>query len=255
MTRSFRSVLILGASRGIGAALAREFAAHGARLLLASRDMSALGHLVSDIRASGGDAHARPCDVAVNGDVRDTVAAALTQFGTLDLAIVNAGVGAPERMRDFVAEDLRRVAEVNYFGVANAIEHLLPPMRAQGGGVIAAVTSIADTRGYPGSAAYCSSKAAATRLLESARVDLRREGIRIVTIRPGFVRTDMSAKNEFPMPFMVEPGRAARIIRSRLERGRRVITFPWQHSVLARLSALLPPALFDFFLSRTRRTV
>ncbi len=247
-----RNIVIFGCSRGIGRALAEEYARRGARLVLLSRDQDAIAELQRAIEAQGGEAWSRNCDVSDAEDVQAAVSYARECLGGIDVAIVNAGVGGPEWMRDFRASEYRRVMETNTFGIANVLEVLIPVMRAQGGGVIAGVTSIAEVRGFPGSAAYCSSKAAASTLLESARVELRDFGIRVLTVRPGFVRTAMTAKNEFFMPFLMSPARAARIIRRGIERRRRIIAFPWPTVLLSRIVRVLPNALYDFAARRAR---
>ncbi len=252
MTRQLGSVLIFGASRGIGRALALEFARGGSRLLLCSRDRDALGELTEEIHALGGEAQWMSCDVAIAEDVRRVVGRAVEIFGKLDCAVMNSGVGAPEWMKNFTTEKLRRSLDVNVIGIGNAFEHLIPVFSRQGGGVFAGVTSLADVRGYPGSASYCAGKAAASRLLESARVELKQYGIDVVTIRPGFVRTDMTAKNEFTMPFLMEPRQAAQIIRQGLIKGKRFIQFPGPIVWITRLIHILPARLFDILSRKSR---
>ncbi len=247
-----RNVVIFGCSRGIGRALAEEYSRKGARLVLLSRDVEAIRDLQREIKEGGGEAWYRRCDVTSRDDVTDAVAYARKCSGGIDVAVVNAGVGGPEWMQDFHAAEYRRIMEANAFGIANALEVLIPVFRKQGGGVFAGVTSIADVRGFPGSAAYCSSKAAASILLEAARVELRELGIRVLTVRPGFVRTAMTAENEFHMPFLMSSERAARIIRKGIARRRRIIQFPWPTVMYARIVRLLPNVLYDIAARRAR---
>lgn len=247
-----RNIVIFGCSQGIGRALALEYARTGARLVLLSRDVESIRDLQRGIKQEGGEAWYRRCDVTSPDDVSDAVAYARKCLGGIDVAVVNAGLGGPEWMQEFHAEGFRRVMETNAVGIANALEALIPVMRRQEGGAIAGVSSLADVRGLPGSASYCSSKAAASILLESARVELRELGIRVLTVRPGFVRTAMTADNEFHMPFLMSPERAARIIRRGIARRRRVISFPWPTVLAASIIRMLPAAVFDIIVRRAR---
>ncbi len=247
-----QKILIIGASRGIGAAVALEYARRGAHVVAAARDMNALAAIVDKANGLGGTIDVLQCDAAVPEQVRDTIRNALALLGRVDVGIYNAGVGSPEWMSDFTAQRTAAVFAVNTHGLAVAMEALFPLLREQGGGVFAGVSSLADVRGYPGSAAYCASKAAASTLLESARIELRPLGIHVLTIRPGFVRTAMTAKNEFHMPFLLEPDRAARIIVRGIERRKTLIQFPWQIALATRLIRILPNFIFDFLARRSR---
>jgi len=239
-----KNILIIGASQGIGSALAMEYALHGSRLVLASRNLTALTDLQRRIHAGTREAHVLQCDVSIPGQVRTCVGNAFEKLGRIDVAIYNAGVGAPEWMHEFTAESCSSVFAVNTFGLAEALETLLPAMRIQGKGVIAGVTSLADVRGYPGSASYCASKAAASVLLESARVEMHESGIQVITVRPGFVKTAMTAKNEFRMPFLMDAEKAARRIRKGIQRRKSVVQFPWPIALATRVIRILPNALF-----------
>jgi len=249
----FQRVVITGASSGIGKALAREFAASGSRLVLLSRNVDALEQLTGEIRGRGGECYFLPCDGSVKDDVRMGIVYALEQLGGIDLAVLNAGVGDPEWVARFDSERFKQTFAVNVFGIAHGLEFLVPLMLKQGGGVIAGVSSLADVRGYPGSAGYCASKAAASTLLESARVELRGTGVKIVTIRPGFVRTPMTDKNEFKMPFLWEPEKAARFIRKGLERGKRVVQFPLPIILMTRIVRDIPRWLYEMLAAKTRK--
>lgn len=247
-----RTIAIFGCSRGIGRALAEEYARRGAKLVLLSRDVEAIRDMTRAFKDAGGQAWYRRCDVTVHDDVREGIAYARKCLGSVDVVVVNAGVGSPEWMKDFHAADFHRVFETNTMGIARALEECIPVFQRQGGGVFAGVTSIAEVRGFPGSASYCASKAAASRLLEAARVELYPLGIRVLTVRPGFVRTAMIQDNEFPMPFVISPQRAARIIRRGIARRRRVIQFPWPTVLLSRIIRVIPNVLYETAARRVR---
>lgn len=247
-----RHIVIFGASRGIGRALAEEYGASDTRMVLCSRNIDALEELCARIAARGGTAWPLRCDVTDADDMQRAVAAALEHLGTIDLVIFNAGIDAASWMKDLQVAGWRRIHETNVFGMVSAMERFLPVLIQQGRGVFAGVGSLADVRGFPGSGAYCASKAAVARLLESARVEMRSHGVHVLTVRPGFVRTDMTAKNEFHMPFLLSPGRAARIIRRGIAKRKRVIAFPLRLVLLTRLVGLLPALLFDILAGRAR---
>ena len=226
-------------------ALALECARHGHAVALFSRNAGQTENVASRARSFGVQAVSAACDVSDSAQVRSAVAQTIEAFGRIDVAVCNAGVGVPEWMTEFSAGRFKQVSSINTFGIAHMLEHCLPHMLERGTGIIAGVSSLTDVRGYPGSAAYCASKAAASALLESARVELRQRGIRVVTVRPGFVRTDMTANNEFPMPFLMSPEAAARIMYRGIMRGRRRVSFPLAMNVASALIRLLPNALYD----------
>ena len=172
-----QNVVIIGASQGIGRALAFEYASVGANLVLLSRNIKALKEISDKINSSGGKSFYQQCDVSYLSQLINGIEFAVNSIGTIDIAIINSGVGSPEWMDNFTSEEFKRVYSVNVFGTANAIECLLPVMKKQGYGKIAGVSSLADSRGYPGSSSYCSSKAAASIFLESARIQLKKFNI------------------------------------------------------------------------------
>lgn len=249
----FKNIILFGASKGIGKALALEYTSLKSSLVLLSRNVDAIEGLSEDIANLGGTAYFKKCDVAVKKDVEDAVKFGREKLGSIDLAIINSGIGIPERIADFDSDNLKKVFEVNVFGIAHATEYLIPVMKKQGYGTIAGVTSLADSRGYPGSSSYCSSKAGASIFLESARLGLKDFNIDVITIKPGFVKTDMTAKNEFYMPFLMEADKAARIIRKGLEKKKKIIQFPFFTANLQRFIKFLPNFIYDPILRKSRK--
>lgn len=247
-----KNVFITGASRGIGEALAYEYAEHGYNLVICSRSITELEKISNNINSKGGKCFAFPCDVSKLTDVKRAIEFAKETLGTIDVAILNSGVGFPQWMTSFSSGDFRKVMEVNVFGIAHCLEFLIPIMLQQGYGTIAGVSSMADVRGYTGSSSYVASKAAASILLESARVELQSYNIKVITIRPGFVKTAMTDKNEFHMPLLMQPPKAAKIIRKGIERGKKVIHFPWPIVMSTRLIKIIPNWLFDWGARKAR---
>jgi short-subunit dehydrogenase len=240
-----QNLIIFGASQGIGEALAYEYALHGANLVLLSRNVEAIKRIAEEIDSKGGKAFYKKCDVSLFEDVRGGIEYSLNKLGTIDIAIINAGVSIKQWVKDFKSEEFKQVVQINTFGIAHALECLIPVMKNQGYGKIAGVTSLADVRGYPGSSSYSASKAAASRLLESARVELKKFDIKVITIKPGFVKTAMTEKNEFYMPFMIQPGKAAKIIRKGIAKGKSIVQFPFGTIVLTKIAKYAPNWIYD----------
>ncbi|MBS1786982.1 MAG: SDR family NAD(P)-dependent oxidoreductase [Acidobacteria bacterium] len=244
-------VFITGASSGIGYALAQEFAPKGCALALAARRTDLLEALCEQVRRAGSESVALPCDVSEQSQVKQAVVETLARFGRIDLAILSAGISGSTNAADFNAESLERLLRTNLLGVAYCLEELLPVMQRQGGGTIAAISSLAGDRGFPGSAGYCATKAALSTLFDGLRVELNAQGIRLVTIEPGYVRTPMT-ESFGNMPFMMGADEAARLIVRRLEQGDRVIRFPLAASAFMKLMRILPVSLFDRIAARRR---
>lgn len=237
------NVFLTGASSGIGEALAREYAARGATLGLVARRDSVLAALAT---ALPGRHHTYACDVTD----RDALIAAARAFeaatGGADVVIANAGIS--EGVLTEYYEDLeafRRVMDTNVLALAHTFHPFIAPMRTRGRGTLVGIASVAGIRGLPGSEAYCASKAAAISYCESLRVELRRTGVRVVTVAPGFVRTPLTAKNPYRMPFLMEPADFARRAADRIDAGTSYAVIPWQMGVVAKLLRVLPNWAFD----------
>lgn len=247
-----RSILITGGSSGIGEALALLYAAPGVHLALTGRDPGRLEAVAEACRARGASVSARP----VAATDREGMAAFVNgaaQAGKLDLVIANAGVGATFKDWSKFDEVMRSVTSVNIDGVLNTVNPAVPIMVAQGSGQIAIVSSIAGLVVTPGAVPYSATKHFARAYAEELRGRLAPQGVKVSAICPGFVTTRLTAKNRFPMPFLMDADRAARIIRAGLERDKGRIVFPWPMHLLATVINLLPFALRDALMRRTPR--
>lgn len=245
-----RHLLITGASSGLGAALARVYAAPGVRLSLAGRDAGRLGSVAESCRAAGAEVEERALDVTDRRALEAWIAEA-DAARPLDLVIANAGVSAGTGSSGFESpEQTRRILATNVDGLVETVLPAIERMRARGRGQIALVSSVAGFRGFPGAPAYCASKAFVRVWGEALRGHLKRDGIAVSTICPGYVATPMTAVNKFPMPFLMGPDKAARIIRRGLARDRARIAFPWPTAFAAWLAGVLPPAWTDPILAR-----
>jgi short-subunit dehydrogenase len=235
-----RTAVVTGSSSGIGAALARRLAAEGCRVGLIARRAERLAALADEIREAGGVAAIAGADVGDREQVLAAVAALRHELGPIDLMVANAGVGMPTRLDPPNTADVEEMFRVNILGVVYSIDAVLPEMLARGRGHIAAVSSLAGFVGLPGESGYCASKAAVNTYLDGLRIHLRGRGVRVTTLCPGFVKTPMTAVNDFHMPWLLDADDAARRMVRALGRGRRVYRFPWQMSLLIRLTRWLP---------------
>ncbi len=244
-----RAILITGASSGLGAALARLYAAPGVTLALTGRDAARLEASAAACRAAGAEVAAATLDVTDRAALADWIAG-IDDAAPLDLVIANAGVSGGTEGGSEGDAQTRRIFAVNVEGVFNTVLPVVPRMRARGRGQIALMASLAAFRGFPGAPAYSASKAAVKTWGEALRGSLRGDGIAVSVICPGFVRTPMTDVNPYPMPFLMDAERAARIIRRGLAANRARIAFPWPTYAVAWLLGAMPPALTDRLLGR-----
>lgn len=249
-------VVVTGASSGLGAEMARQLGAEGCRVALTGRRADKLAKAAAAAKAAGA------ADVLeLVGSASDPVtvkahyAALKARWGGLDWAILNAGVGDSVNAREFTAKNYRWTYETNVFGVCEWIEAVLPDMLAAKSGTIAAVSSLAGFRGMPNSGAYGSSKAAVNSLMESTRIDLLGTGVRIVNVCPGFVKSELTARNdEKEMLFLLETADGARRIIEGVRKGKRIVHFPWQLSLAVKyIVPNIPAWLFERIAGRFKR--
>jgi len=232
--------IITGASTGIGHALARALAAQRCRVGLIARRGELLRSLTEQIRASGGVAEFAVADVAERQQVHAALGELTQRLGPVHLLIANAGVGTPTTIDPLNVADTERLFRVNFFGVLYAIEAVLPDMLRRGSGHLVGISSLAAYKGLPGEASYTSSKAALNNYLEGLRIQLQDRGVAVTTVCPGFVRTPMTEVNQFKMPWLLEADDAARRIVGALRRKRKVYNFPWQTTLLMKVTHWMP---------------
>ncbi|MDX9994814.1 MAG: SDR family oxidoreductase [Rhodocyclaceae bacterium] len=246
-----QTVFITGASSGIGVALARHYAAGGAVLGLAARRSEALTALADSL---GTPCHYYPLDV---GDAPALAAAAqdfIARAGVPHIVIANAGISVGTLTQE--AEDLpafRHVFDTNVLGMVHTFQPFIGAMQAAGHGRLVGIASVAGIRGLPGAGAYSASKAAAIAYLESLRVELRGTGVQVVTLAPGYIATPMTAKNPYPMPFLMPVDAAARSMARHIAKGSRFAVMPWPMGLVATLLKWLPRPLFDTLFAHAGR--
>jgi len=232
-----RRVWIVGASSGIGAALARRLGRLGVRLALSARREAPLRALLASAPAPG---LALPLDVVDAGAVAAAAARIEREWGGVDLVIWLAGRYVPMRAQDFDLAQARTMLEANLAGVLNGIDAVLPMLRRQGHGDIALVASVAGYRGLPKSLVYGPTKAALINFAEALYLDLAPEGFGVWLVSPGFVDTPMTAANDFRMPALVDPEQAAQAIIDGFGRGAFEIRFPRRFTSWMQLLRVLP---------------
>jgi NAD(P)-dependent dehydrogenase (short-subunit alcohol dehydrogenase family) len=246
------NVFITGASSGIGAALARHYAAQGAALGLFARRASALDAVVAALPPGRYATYAG--DVRAAASLAHAAADFLGRFGVPDIVVANAGVSRGT-LTDFPedAAAFRAVFDTNVLGLVHTFAPFASAMRAAGNGALVGIASVAGFRGLAGSGAYSASKAAAIAYLESLRLEMGGSGVAVVTICPGYVATPMTARNPYPMPFIIDADKAARLIARAIAQRRRFCVLPWPMAVAGWMLRRLPRPLYDFAFARAPR--
>lgn len=251
MTMPGRTILLTGAARGIGRATAFALAGQGYRLGLIDRDAAGIGEVGDALRATAAGVVAEAVDVRDREALRGAVEQIEAVAGPTDVLVACAGVGAIATALDLDAASLRAMLEVNVLGVAHAIEAVLPGMIARRAGQIVGISSVAGYRGLPWMPGYSASKAALSTYLEALRPALKRRGIRVTTVCPGFVRTALTESTPFRRPLpMLEPEQAARHIVRAIEKHPRDYVFPWNARLGMGLLRRLPNRVFDWLMDQ-----
>jgi len=244
-------VFITGASAGLGRALAVRYAHTGAILGLVARRGEMLQAIASGLSVP---TSLYPLDVRDEVALKNAAANFIATHGVPDIVIANAGMSIGT---DLAYEEdltvLREIMDVNFRGMANTFQPFIGAMQHAGTGVLVGIASVAGYRGVPGTGAYCASKAAAIALLESLRVELRFSGLRVLTVCPGYIDTELTAGNPYRMPFIMNTTEAAAKITGAIERRRGFVVIPWQMAVLAKVLRVLPNAIFDRVFARAPR--
>jgi len=242
-------IFITGASSGIGAALARDYAAQGATLGLLGRRREALEALAASLP---GTHHIYSVDVTDHAALAGAAADFIARAGGADIVIAASGIShgtLTERPEDLPLFD--NILAVNLIGTIATFAPFIASMKdGSGARRLVAIGSVAGIRGMKGAGAYCASKAAVHSYCESLRLELQAYGIRVVTIAPGYIATPMTRNNRFPMPFLMPVERFAARAVNTIARGHSFRVIPWQMGVAAGLLRLLPNAVFDALFAR-----
>lgn len=239
-----KHVFITGASSGLGMALAQAYAQEGCKLGLLGRRHAALQELADSL----------PCEAKVYvADVcdRQAVHAAAEDFlqfcgQKIDIVIASAGISVgvlTEELDDFQVSE--RVMQTNVMGTWATFEPFVSAMKKQRSGALVGIASVAGIRGLPGAGAYSASKAAVIAYCESLRLEMQPYGVRVVTISPGYVRTAMTEKNPYGMPFILSAPEFAQRAKRAISKGRSYVVIPWPMGVVSRIMRYLPNVIYD----------
>ena len=239
-------VFITGASSGIGQALAARYAQAGWRLALVARRTAEVQAWAQSQGLADDFAAVYCADVALPDSIIAAAQACIAAQGLPDVVIASAGISvgmdSAER-RDL--DVMRDMFALNNTGLAATFHPFLRLMRQRGAGTLVGIASVSAIRGLPGHGAYCASKAGVVAYCESLRGECRRQGVRVVTLLPGYIATPLTAHNTYPMPFLLQPSVFADRAFRAISAGSSYCVIPWQMGLLAKVLRLLPNALFD----------
>ncbi len=249
MTFEGKNILITGASSGIGKALAESLSKRKCNLALLSRKKDLIDEIAEKSNGSAKIITIK-CDVTNKLEVQEAFEKVKTESGSqIDIAILNAGISRRADIKKFNSSDAEKIINTNVLGIIYCVENLIQDFISRKNGTIVGVSSLADSRGFPNSGFYSASKAAATKILESLRLELKPYNVKVITVKPGFVRTPMTDKNEFKMPFLMDVDEAAKIIIKGIEKEKSVIQFPFLTALGSKILSILPNTIYDFLLS------
>lgn len=243
-------IWITGASMGIGEAIARRLGGEGCRLALTARSKDRLADIAMDISRADGSALVLPGDVTKSEEMKAIAGKIEEEWGRVDVLIANAGTYIPTDGRQFESDHCTLMMNLNYSGALYCIEAVLPGMIARGAGHIVGVSSVTGYRGLPMAAGYGATKAALINFLEGLRFDLTGAGVAVTVVNPGFVKTPLTDKNEFKMPFLIPAEKAAEIIVRGISRKKREIHFPAPFSWTLKFLRILPFPIYEALVRR-----
>jgi short-subunit dehydrogenase len=237
------AVFITGASSGLGAALAKRYAAQGHTLGLLARRRDRLQALASSLP---GRHHLYVVDVQDRAELHAAACDFIGQVGEVDVVIACAGISAgtlTEQTDDFGV--FKAIFETNVMATVSTFEPFVPHLIKRQGGTLVGIASVAGVRGLPGAGAYSASKSAVTTYCESLRVELKPHKVGVVTIAPGYIRTEMTEKNPYHMPFLMDAEVFAVKALAAIQQKKSYVVIPWQMGVVGKLMRLLPNWLYD----------
>jgi NAD(P)-dependent dehydrogenase (short-subunit alcohol dehydrogenase family) len=240
---------VTGAGKGIGRAVALELVRRGWCVCASARTIHDLESLANEAQYFSGEVLPFPLDITDREECVRVFDRISVQAGVPDLAVLNAGTYVRFAASEFTAESFERQIAVNVLGTVNCLEPVMRAMIAARSGRLGIVSSVTAYRGLTLASAYGASKAALTNMCEALRPELERDGVVMSVIHPGFVRTPLTDKNDFPMPFIIEAEAAARCIVDGLESRRFEIAFPKGFVLLLKLARLLPDPVY-FWMTR-----
>lgn len=254
MSPPFRSIVLTGASGGIGLALAEAFSAQGCVFLLLGRDQARLERAKASVEEKGGIAECASIDLRDTFSLLDRIRT-FDQTHPIDLLICNAGVKTGNTNGIEAEDALDRVISVNFSATLKIVQTVLPNMQARRNGTIALVSSLAALSPHADLLSYSATKAALQAYATALRRSVRKSGVHVASVAPGFVDTPMTDRQHGPHPMLMTPEKAARLIRRGLERKKKNITFPRLLFGLCKIMEALPPVISDTISDRYRAEI
>ena len=240
MSKNQKKIWITGASSGIGKAVAEKFAKEGWQVAVSARRKEILDEMAKDHNISS-----YPLDVVDEQNCKITFQKIISEFTEIDLCIFCSGTYDPKKEKEIDIDQMKKVMEVNFFGTLNCIKAVEMYFKEKKNGNISIVSSIAGYRGLPNSTGYGASKAALNNLAESLYFDFGRYNVRVSLISPGFIKTPMTDKNQFKMPFLKTPEFAAEKIYNGLINGSSFeIDFPKELTLILKFLKILPDSVY-----------
>lgn len=244
-----QTIIITGASSGIGYELAKLYAQAGFNLGLLARRLDLLNELKSELESKYAiKVFVEACDVAQLDQCQKSIQNLSQALGGLDIFIANAGFGLQTPAWKPSWPTVRQILEINLMGAIASIEAAKDIMLPQKKGQLVGITSIAGFRGLPTSSGYSTSKVALTAYLECIRADLKQGGLGVTAIHPGFIETFMTQKNKYKMPFLLSAPVAAQMIFDAIQKKKSRYVFPWQMKILVGFLYHLPDCVYDFLM-------
>lgn len=228
---------LVGASEGLGRALAFQMSKAGCELILSARSLDRLQELADELP---GKAEAVEMDISDMANVK----AAAERVGTVDGIVCLASVYWPQAAGEWDADQVEAMCDINFTGMARVLGHVVPGMVERDSGHIVITGSLSGFRGLPGAIGYSASKAGTMVLAECLHVDLRKTGVDVQLVNPGYIRTRQTDKNDFTMPFIMEPEDAAKVFFDHMNSDRFQKSFPLGFSLIFRLGNFLPDWLY-----------
>jgi len=246
MSENQKKIWITGASSGIGKALAEKFASEGWKVAASARRKEIL-----DEMSNHENIFSFPLDVTDLDNCKNTFSKILKQFGNLDICFLCSGTYDPKKEQEINIEQNKFVMNVNYFGTLNCVKSVEEYFKKEKKGHISIVSSIASYRGLPNSSGYGPSKAALTNFAESIYFDFKKYNVKVSVISPGFIKTPLTDKNEFPMPFLRTPGFAAdKIFNGLVKSNSFEIDFPKQLTFTLKFLRILPYKIYLYLVDK-----
>ena len=246
MSENQKKIWITGASSGIGKAVAEKFAAEGWKVAVSARRKELLQDMAKDQNISS-----FPLDVTDRSQINSVFQNILKEFGNIDVCLFSSGTYEPKDEQNIDPDKIKNVINVNFLGVIDCVKAVEEYFKNKKTGHISIVSSIAGYRGLPNSSGYGPSKAALTNFCESIYFDFKKFGVRVSVISPGFIKTPLTDKNEFPMPFLKTPEYAAeKIFDGLIKSSSFEIHFPKGLTLTLKFLRILPYRLYLFLVDK-----